>query len=273
MSVGNRSAVVAAVLGIIVVACESAPAQGLIFNLPQDGIGIEYEGTFVQENFRPDIPDGKEVLSFTRELSIKSVGREDAEFEGTRQPCRWIEIKTVTGTAGAAGIDPGPVGATIYKVLIPESKVIDTAVDADSIPNDQLPIVKGFQRLGENPVKPMTSRALRVYPTMTQLTNYSSPEVVTESEVPQTKAGQSFPSKHLKGELTIESTRMRSTNTGDYWVAADVPFGLVRWEVKVTQEEKESTAPRDQFREVAAVTTVMSVKRILNNAESELVVE
>ena len=273
MLTGIRFALIAALPGLVLFSAETAWAQALFHSLPQDGTGIEYEGTFTQENVRPNTPDGVEVLTFTRVLSIKSVGRENAEFDGQVQPCRWIEIKTVTGTAGAAGIDPGPVGATIYKVLVPESKVFDAAEDADAIPNDLLPIVRGFQRLGENPVKEITSGAIRVYPTMTLLTNYESTEVVAASETPQTIAGQSFPSRHVKGSLTMESPRSRSTNEGDYWVADNVPFGLVRWEVKVTREEKESTATRDQFRQVATVTSVMSVKRILNNAESELVTQ
>ena len=248
-------------------------AQGLIFNLPDDGTGVEYEGTVTQENVRPDLPDGKEVLQWTRELSIKSVGAEEAEFEGTVQPCRWIEIKVVTGTAGAAGIDPGPVGARIYKILVPESKIIDQPEDADTIPNHMIPIVRGFRRLGEDTVKEISSPALRVYPTVCLLTNYDDVEVVAAAETPQTNASQAFNARRLKGTLTMERRTSRSTNVGEYWVSRDVPFGLARWEVSVAREEKESTSSRDKFEQVSTVKSVMQVKRLLSNAESELATE
>ncbi|MEO2013769.1 MAG: hypothetical protein ABGZ53_05305 [Fuerstiella sp.] len=260
-------------LAALVASLASAPAlaQGLIFQLPEDGTGVEYEGEIIQENVRPDIADGKETLKWSREISIKSVGREDAEFEGVVQPCRWIEIKVITGDPGAAGIDPGPVGARIYKVLVPESKVLETAVDGDSVPNVLLPIVKGHRRLGENEVKVIKSQALRIYPTICLLNNYPEPVVRSLSESPQTKAtDMSFNAKHLEGKSVMERPQSRSTNIGHFWVTSEVPFGLVRWEVVVIRERKESTAPRDTFAEVSTIKSTMSVKRILDIAESEL---
>ena len=250
----------------------AAHAQGLIFSLPEDRSGIEYEGEIVQENVRPDIPDGKESLRWSREISIKSVGQEEAEYLGVMQPCRWIEIKVVTGAAGAAGIDPGPVGARVYKVLVPEAKILDQPADQDGVPNVMIPIVKGYRRTGENQIKPISSAALRVYPTISLLNNYPNPEMINASEVPQTKAANmSFNSRHMKGSTVMERPQSRSTNEGHFWVSPDVPFGLARWEVVVTREEKESTATRDTFKLVSTIKSTMSVKRLLTNAESELV--
>ena len=47
-----------------------------------------------------------------------SVQSEMATFRGQEQPCRWIEIKVVTGHPSEVGIR-GPV--RIYKVLVPEA--------------------------------------------------------------------------------------------------------------------------------------------------------
>lgn len=252
--------------------CSPASAQGLLFYLPEDKTGIEYEGTIEQTTVRTDIAEGKETMTKAREMSIKSVGREDAEFQGVVQPCRWIEIKIVTGTAGEAGIDPGPVGSRIYKVLVPESKIIADPVDGDSVPNITLPIVKGYRRTGESQVQTLKSNALGIYPTVCQLINYPQPELLAASESPQTKAtNQSFNAKHMRGRYVMESTDTRSTNEGHFWVDRNVPFGVIRWEVVVTREKKETTAARDAFEEVETTRTVMSVKRILNVAESELV--
>jgi hypothetical protein len=260
-------------LAVLVASLTSSPAfaQGLIFQLPEDGTGVEYRGEIIQENVRPDIAEGKETLKWDREISIKSVGREEAEFQGVVQPCRWIEIKVITGDPGAAGIDPGPVGARIYKVLVPESKVLDKPIDADLVPNVMLPIVRGHRRLGENQVKVIKSPALRIYPTVCLLNNYPEPVVVSPSESPQTVATNlSFNARHLKGQTVMERPQSRSTNEGHFWVTPEVPFGLARWEVVVTREQKESTASRDTFAEVSTIKSTMSVQRILDAAESEL---
>ncbi|GAB5441112.1 MAG: hypothetical protein Fues2KO_14610 [Fuerstiella sp.] len=249
----------------------SADAQGLIFSLPQDGTGVEYEGEISYVTVRADIAEGKETITKARELSIKSVGQEMAEFEGQTQPCRWIEIKVTTGTAGEGGIDPGPVGSRIYKLLVPESKVLDAAADADGIPNITLPIVKGWRRSGEAGVRAMNSAAFSFYPTICQLAHYPDPEVVAPVETPSLKATDlSVSAKHMKGRIVVERPESRSTNEAHFWVSDQVPFGLARWEVTVTREQKESTATRDKFLEVATTTSTMSVRRILNTAESEL---
>lgn len=258
------------VCGISLFSGPAATAQGLFYYLPQDGTAVEYEGTITLSTGAEDTAP----LTWTSELSIKSVGREDAEFNGTVQPCRWIEIKVVTGDAGAAGIDPGPVGARIWKVLVPESKINAERFDSDSIPNDVLPIVRGFRRLGEEAVKEIRTPALVVYPTIALLTDYENPEVVATADVPEVLApGLSVTAKRMKGKRVMERLESRSTNIGEYWVTPDVPFGLARWIVSVSTEKKESTAPRSDFRQVNIRQVDMKVKRILQNAESELVTQ
>ena len=245
-------------------------AQGLIFNLPEDGKAVEYEGTLTQSTG----PDDQAPLQWTCELSIKSVGKEEAEFEGKVQPCRWLEIKTLTGKAGAAGIDPGPVGARIYKVLVPESKIIAEAKDADGIANEMLPIVKGFRRLGEEAVTPITTPALRYYPTISLLTSYAEPEVVASADQPETLVqGETFSAARMKGKLVMESQKTRSTNEGEYWVSENIPFGLARWIVTVTTDAKDSAAPVSEFKPVTIKKVDMKLRRIRDNVESELVTE
>ncbi len=71
----------------------------------------------------------------------------------------------------------------------------------------------------------------------------------------------------------MESQKTRSTNDGEYWVSKDVPVGLARWVVTVTTEEKELAAPRTEFRTVVVKKLDMKLKRIRENAESELVTQ
>ncbi len=264
------------IAAVTFLACTAFPqigqAQGLLFHLPEDGTGVEYEGTIVQETIRDDIKAGKETITKARMISIKSVGREDREFDGSVQPCRWIEIKVVTGDAGEAGINPGPVGSRIYKVLIPESKILATAADDSGVPNIMLPIVEGYRRSGEAEVVKIESQAISTYPTICQLMNYPEQNVISAASAPATKmTNAAFSAKHIKGSQVMESRDGRTTNEADFWVTTEVPFGLARWEVVVKREKKESAATRDDFTEFSTTKSVMSVRRILNNVESELV--
>ncbi|MEY3172527.1 MAG: hypothetical protein RLZZ436_440 [Planctomycetota bacterium] len=257
-------------LAVALISSPSASAQGLIFQLPEDSRGVEYQGTLTQGTSADD----ENALTWTCELTIKSVGREDAEFEGQVQPCRWIEIKTITGQAGEAGIDPGPVGARIYKVLVPESKVIGESRDSSGIANDMLPIVRGFRRLGEEGVEPIRTPALRFYPTIALLTSYPDPEVIATNAVPEIiLQGQQFSAVHRKGRVVMESQKTRSTNEGEYWVSKDIPFGLARWTVTVTSEEKDLAAPRTEFRTTVVKKVDMKLRQIRENVESELVTQ
>ncbi|MEY2725760.1 MAG: hypothetical protein RLZZ458_1627 [Planctomycetota bacterium] len=265
-------------LAVALVACVAAAfcsvkpvsGQGLIYRLPEDGVAVEYEGTLTQGRTAED----DEALSWTCELSIKSVGREDAEYMGQMQPCRWIEIKTVTGKAGEAGIDPGPVGSRIYKVLVPESKVLEEAQDSTGVPNDMLPIVRGFRRLGEEGVESIRASAIRYYPTITLLTSYPEVEVIATNAVPEIiLQDRQYPSRHSRGKVVMESQKVRSTNEGEYWMSQDVPFGLARWIVTVTTEEKDLAAARSEFRVATVKNVDMKLKRIRQNAESELVTQ
>lgn len=264
------------IAAVIFLACttfsQTSQAQGLLFHLPEDGTGVEYEGEIIQETIRDDIKAGKETIRKARVISIKSVGREDREFDGSLQACRWIEIKVVTGDAGEAGIDPGPVGSRIYKVLVPEIKILESAADDSGVPNIMLPIVEGYRRSGEAEVVSIKSQAIGIYPTICQLMNYPEQNVVSAASAPSTKmANASFSAKHIKGVQVMERRESRTTNEADFWVTKEVPFGLARWEVVVKREKKESTANRDDFKEFSTTKSTMSVRRILNNVESELV--
>jgi len=242
-------------------------AQGLILNLPENGSSVEYWGTLTQATG----VDDQSPLSWKCELTIKSVGRVDAEFDGKVQPCRWVEIKTLTGKDEAAGIDPGPVGARLYKILIPESKVIDHWEDSDGIPNDLMPIIRGYRRLGEDAATPITTPVIRFYPTITLLNNYRNPETIATSDTPEVLIqGENITARHMKGTLVMESQKTRSVNEGEYWVSKDVPFGLARWIVTVTTYEKDSAAPVSEFRPVVIKKLDMKLRHKRTDAESEL---
>ena len=145
----NRSRILALSLAgfVILASLGSATAQGLILNLPKkDGAWVRYEGTVKQVEFRPDAAEGDITMEWIQQLTIKSVGSETATFRGKQIPCRWIEIKIVTGKPSESGIESGPVGERIYKVLVPEERVIGGLADGGKIRSRSWTLSKAFAR-------------------------------------------------------------------------------------------------------------------------------
>lgn len=248
----------------------SASAQGLLWNLPPNGQYVRYEGTVTQRD-EADTTDGNITVQWLRQITISSVGEEDAEFEGRTVKCRWIEIKSVTGNQSEDGVDPGPTGSRIYKVLVPEEKIIGKidemgeTRDARTIPVSIIPIVRGFRKIGAGAPAPMRSRSLQIYPLITTLMHYPVLEhagqeplndLVPEAAKPHFPSGET---DKYTGKYVIENRTSRTTNTGTIWVSDDVPFGVAKWDVTVIREEKESSDSRDAFATRSTITVKMDV--------------
>lgn len=265
-----------------VAAPESAQAQ-LIWRLPEDGTWVQYIGTYTQKDVKADVLQGAQPTRWDKELIIRSVGTETAEFEsydGTRAsvPCRWIEIKVRTGILRDGDIATGTVGQQLYKVLVPEQKIAEihvaeggSVVDNRDVPAAVLPIVRGFRQVGEQPVQPITARGLQVYPFLTLLAPYRTLEAVSTDPVPADVAVPNIQAMHYKGSLVMENLVSRSTNEGELWKSDETPFGLARWSVKVRREAKDKAAPRSAFVEVSTFEEEMKLQQINQNAQSELV--
>ncbi len=145
---------------VILGSLRSATAQGVILTLPkQDGAWVRFEGTVKQVEFRPDAAEGDITMEWIQQLTVKSVGTETAAFRGKQVPCRWIEIKVVTGKPSESGIEAGPVGERIYKVLVPEERVVGQLADGGKIPFSFLDVIKGFRKTGGQ-VSPLPAGSL-----------------------------------------------------------------------------------------------------------------
>lgn len=261
------------VLGVMCVgglSASEALAQGLVWSLPQDGSWIRFEGEVKQTELRPDSPDGNIEMEWIQHVVVKSVGQQTAEYEGEMVPCRWIEIVTMTGKASEAGIDTGPVGTSIYKVLIPESAVLGQMIDSETIPVSYLPIVKGYRKIGTREVEPLTSPVLQIYPVVGLMRHFEKLESAgTGMEDIDTPVGF-IPAQKYTGELTQESRTTRINSSVELWLSKDVPFSLAQWSYRGTRDVKESFEPRDAFRPVTEISAELTVHETGMNAESEL---
>lgn len=264
-------------LGGLLLGENTASAQGLIWKLPEDGTWVEYEGEYSQIDFRPNSAQGDlKPEPWKRLLKISSVGQEMAEYNGKMQQCRWIELDVVTGRLNAGVIDPGPAGSRIYKVLVPESKVISNTTDQDGIPVSIIPIVKGYRKIGEGDVKliPLDkdskSGVLQIYPVISLLRHYKTLDSASDQPVDAEIGIPDVTAKRSSSIYKMESLFNRSTHTAAIWRSDDVPFGLARWEVKVLREEKGSTEPRTAFNKVSEFSIKMKARETGSDAQSKI---
>lgn len=250
------------------VAAGSASAQGLVWNLPEDGAEVVYGGTLTQTDTRPG---GQETtMTWDRQLVIRSVGNQDVGWNGETVPGRWLEFELKTGKATEQGIDPGPVGTRIYRVLVPEPAVTGKPANDRGIPNAFLPIVDGYVQVADRPVQKLQSRAFETYPVLTLLMNYKPNEQMAAGEEPvDVPAGQFTATKHT-AQATVESPAGRVENTATYFTSPEAPFGLVRWNATVVRSTKDPNQKRDAYQPMSRIESQMEAKVINQNAKAVL---
>jgi hypothetical protein len=270
----NRNRIwVLSLAGIVSLASlRSATAQGLIVNLPkQDGAWVRFEGTVKQVEFRPDAAEGDITMEWIQQLTIKSVGSETASFHGKQVPCRWIEIKIVTGKPSESGVETGPVGERIYKVLVPEERVIGQLTDGAKIPFSFLDVIKGFRKTGGQ-VSQIPAGGLQVFPLIAPVMHYEAVEVGGSDNEEIPLPGGAVKTKKFKARRAIESATERSVNEAEIWRGdgSTVPFGLVRWTVKSLLERKDSTSPRQGYKPLTQTNVEMTAHEWGTGAKSEV---
>lgn len=259
-----------------------AAAQGLLWHLPteQENFTVLYYGTFTQK----DISGGNqgvaaEPIVWHREIIIKSLKKENGYYNKKQVPCRWVELSVRTGKFDE-DIDTGPAGKRVYKILVPESKVVGSTQDADTIFVSMIPIAKdkdgkvmGVKKIGNaNPVR-MKNAALHVYPILSLLHHYRSRSEVS-GDTAITVAGQQVGAggyKKYTAARQIESRSRRTTNKATMYFSNNVPTRLAKWEVTVTHATKNSSQPRTAFMPTFEFTESMTARTInQGNAESQL---
>lgn len=271
----RRSVITLGILALFVFCSTSQlVAQGLIWSLPEDGTLVRYKGVYTQQTRRDNSTDGDLTLTWDRILEIRSVGKEEADYNGASVWCRWLEIKVETGTSPEGVLDAGPGGIRMYKLLVPEPAVRGTVEEpvsmGRSIFASHIPVVRGYRKLGDEPTQEMTTKLFQLYPIASLLRHYPT---LTEGEKAETSvlAGE-FSTTVFDGTIVTETNVYRSKNTGQILRSETMPFGVVSWEAKTVVDEKGSTDARSDFRETSVISEKMSAIAIEQNAESEFLV-
>lgn len=270
----------------LVVAAALAPparasAQGLLWAIPDvEGRWIRYEGTYTQVIKRPNDPTGDLKLSWTRHLTIKALNAEEGVVNGQPVACRWVELKVITGPVKEGIIDAGPGGIRLYKILVPVELIRrvqitadQTVLDAHLVIASHVPIAKGYRKIGNESAALMETNVFQIFPALTVLQHYRQLSLVGTEDVPL--RNETVPTHHYRGERVTEDAFTRSTNVADLWRSDSpaVPFGVVKWQVQLTVERKDSTEPRSAFTPLSEITEEMAAAEIGDAAESELVID
>ncbi len=247
-----------------------AQAQILIWSLPkEEGAWVRFEGAYRQTRERPNSNAGQEILEWRSELTISSVGRETVDVGGKEVSCRWIEFKSLTKPNGLEQ-QPGPGDTFIYKVLIPEDRVVGKTTDEQNLPITFLPIVKGFRRVGQREVEPVQEKALAIYPTIALVTYYPDLKADGAEAEPLQVAGNPVAVQLFKGTRQLKRATSRSANVASLWRSDEVPFGLARFQVALTVEQKDLSASDDEFQRSSLIEVDMSAVAVGSDARSEL---
>jgi len=246
-----------------------AHAQGLIWKLPADGTWVRYEGTYKQIESRSTTGQADVEINWIQHLTIKSVGQEEMEILGKKVACRWLELKVQTGKKSEAGINPGPVGQSIYKVLIPEHRVIGKLEDDATIPVSFLSCVKGFRKEGSRDIESLTSPVLQIYPKIALIRHFNTLEKDGEPESVDLSIG-AVTAQKLKGKHEAENPKNHTVHESELWRTDEVPFGLAQWNAKITMERKEDKEPRSAFKLVSQTLAEMKLLEQGTDAKSEI---
>ena len=198
-----------------------AGRQGLIVHLPKRRrLGaVRRDGEAVE--FRPDAPEGDISMEWIQHLTIKSVGSESILFHRKQVPCRWIEIKVLTGKPSESGVEPGPVGERIYKILVPEERVIEEVADGGKIPCSYLDIVKGFRKMGGTvtpiPLGRNSEGHSQVYPLAGPLMHYDAVEAAGRAAEELQVPGGTVRAKKFKRGASSKVRSCATTSDAEIW--------------------------------------------------------
>ena len=112
--------------------------------------------------------------------------------------------------------------------------------------------------------------ASMIVPTIALVTYYPGLAADGDQSEKMQIGGAEVTARLFKGTRVFQQTTSRSTNTASLWLSDDVPFGLARFQVTLTQEQKELVATADEFKRASLTEVDMSVVATGGDARSEL---
>jgi len=249
---------------------QTVQAQGLIWQVPEAGTWVRYTGDYRQVTAQPLSAEGDLTLQWQRVVELRCLSKVEAEYRGESVPCVWIELESSTGLQVDGQLDAGPGATRIYKLLIPESAIVGKAFFDLEIPQAYLPIVEGYRKIGAGEAEPMAAEAFQSYPVFSQVL-INEQATLSGQESAQAITG-TYEADLIENTVAIENSSERTTNETRLWISEEVPFGPVKWTVRVTRESKTLVDTRDLFKQVTEINIQMQAAQTGTDAVSKLAV-
>ncbi|MCA8988304.1 MAG: hypothetical protein KDA78_11715 [Planctomycetaceae bacterium] len=257
------------ILTVLTLAQQSnSQAQGLVWSIPEPGTSVKYAGTYSQVTFRPQSSKGDLSLEWRSTLETRCLERVTANYHGEDVPCVWLEFEAVTGQLVDGSLESGPGGQRIYKVLVPESAINGLEFFRSEVPNAYLPVVEGYEKIGDGKVERFKLPVLQVFPLLTQL--LINDRLKDEGQENVTVTTGEYPAQKVTCQTGLEDPSTRTTNQSQIWISDQIPFGLVKWQIRIDREVKTPADTRDQFQKSSEISIDMQAVEITSNATSKL---
>ena len=249
---------------------QTSHAQGLIWQIPEPGAWVRYTGEYRQVTAQPQSTEGDVSLQWQRIVELRCLSKTEAEWRGETVPCVWIELESSTGQQVDGQFEAGPGATRIFKLLVPEAAILGKEFFDLEIPQAFLPIIEGYRQIGTGDPEPIAAEAFQSYPLFSQVLVNEQASLAGE-ESAQAITGN-YDADLIENTVAIEDNSARTTNETRLWISPDVPFGPVKWTVRVTRESKTLVDTRDQFQKVSEINIQMQAAQIGTDAVSKLAV-
>ena len=245
----------------------AARAGGLVWNLPAPGTEARYEGEITQTLTGRD--NQTTEIARLRRVTVRSLEAETAEYRGEQVPARWLEFVAETGTPGERGLDPGPAGRVVYKILTPESAIAPDLTDERGVPRAFLPVLRGWRQVGDGEPAEL-GPAFRAYPAVCLLTEFEPDEILERTDDAADVPAGRFEGTRFRAKLVEESRTARVTHEANWLLSDAAPFGPAEWSATVVRETKDALADRDTFAESSRTVSKMELVEVADDARGEL---
>ncbi len=210
------------IIMLLAVASPTSRAEGLLYQLPEDGSWARYEmqGTGIGA-------DGQVRTTVAGTITLGSVGR----MTSNGQDCRWLEIATTT-TLGDQQFNE------VYKLLIPEKRLKQGENPLDHV----LKAWRKDARVSDGVPQQLDLAAVR---SLDELLRGPAPDVTKLSAEPtESKLGKQ-PCEGFKGREVVKAGSVETEFSYEVRIHRDSPFGVVtfRYE-KARQRDGQSLGAR-----------------------------
>lgn len=232
----KRILTIFSLLAMLLLAASRASADGLIYQLPDDGTSITFD-------WKGSVERRGQTEAMSGTLQISSVGQETVDD----QPCRWIEFKMTMNSEERRTINA--------KVLVPEADLVKGKSPIDHVH-------KAWVKRGDQAPQELTDFSTALAgPLPAFLAGPADDAQKQESVTVKSGLGE-HKCDVTSGSTTFEQSGRQNKFTLTNYLQKDAPFGIVKTELRIEMERNGEAA--------GTVTMTLVAKEVGKNAKPEI---